>query len=76
LKSQEKQMDSYISRLETIVNEHDIATEIRFKIKDVIDVRKNRWNPRHEENNYPQTSDQIHKVAIRERPEQKREWNP
>lgn len=69
-------MDSYIGRLETIVNEHDISTELRFMIKDVIDLRNNQWNPRLEEKNCLKTSDQIHKEAIRERQQQEREWNP
>jgi len=59
-------MNSYFDRLETIVGNRKVSNRIRFKIQDVIDLRKNQWKPRHEESNHQKP------ITIRERGEQER----
>jgi hypothetical protein len=40
-------VDSYFKTLNAIVNERKVSNRIRFKIQDVVDLRKNGWeNPR------------------------------
>ena len=51
-------MDLYFTLLEIIVNNLEISNRIRFMIQDVIDLRKNQWNPCRKENN-PKTFTQI-----------------
>lgn len=67
-------MNQYFSVLDGIVQKRKVSNRIRFMIQDVVDLRKNNWKPRREDNN-PKTIDQIHKDAIREREEQERELN-
>lgn len=42
-------MDYYFIQLDTIATNCKISNRTRFKIQDVIDLRKNQWKPRHEE---------------------------
>ena len=63
--SRQKVMDPFFSSLEAIVNSK-VSNRVRFMIQDVIDLRKNKWEPRREENK-PKTIDQIRQNAIRER---------
>lgn len=41
-------------------------------LRDVVDLRKNSWVPRREENYNPKTIDQIHKEAQMERSQEQR----
>jgi len=41
-------MDYYFIQLDTIATNCKISNRTRFKIQDVIDLRKNQWKPRHE----------------------------
>jgi len=59
-------MDPFFSSLGAIVNNRKISNRTRFMIQDVIDLRKNKWEPRRDENK-PKTIEQIHKDVIRER---------
>ncbi|XP_076365221.1 eukaryotic translation initiation factor 4 gamma 3-like isoform X2 [Tachypleus tridentatus] len=64
-----QQMDSYFKNMENIVKKRLTSSRIRFMLQDVIDLRKNNWVPRRDENN-PKTIDQIHKEAKMEAQEQ------
>jgi translation initiation factor 4G len=59
-------MNSYFSQLEAIVKQKKTSNRIRFMIQNVMDLRRNQWKPRCEDNN-PKTIEQIHKDAERER---------
>ena len=41
-------------------------------LRDVVELRDNKWIPRREENYNPKTIDQIHKEAEMEKKEEKR----
>ncbi|XP_013777285.1 eukaryotic translation initiation factor 4 gamma 3-like [Limulus polyphemus] len=64
-----QQMDNYFKTMENIVKKRLTSSRIRFMLQDVIDLRKNNWVPRRDENN-PKTIDQIHKEAKMEAQEQ------
>jgi translation initiation factor 4G len=65
-------MNGYFSQLDGIVRQRKTSNRIRFMIQDVMDLRRNQWKPRREDNN-PKTIEQIHKDAERERTEQEQE---
>lgn len=44
-------------------------------LRDVVDLRKNKWVPRREENYNPKTIDQIHKEAQMQRSQEQRNSN-
>lgn len=67
-------MNGYFSQLDGIINKRKVSNRIRFMILDVVDLRRNNWKPRREDNN-PKTIDQIHKDVAKEREEQERELN-
>ncbi len=65
-------MNGYFSQLDAIVNNRKTSNRIRFMIQDVMDLRRNAWKPRREDNN-PKTIEQIHKDAERERDQQEKD---
>lgn len=67
-------MNGYFSQLDTIISKRKVSNRIRFMIQDVMDLRRNNWKPRREDNN-PKTIDEIHKDVKKEREEQERELN-
>ena len=58
-------MDQYFGEMQKIVDRRLTSSRVRFMLQDVIDLKKNNWIPRRDENN-PKTIDQIHKEAERE----------
>lgn len=60
-------MTEYFTILQNIVNKQTIrvSSRIRFMIQDLIDMRKNKWKPRRNENK-PKTIDQIQKEVTRD----------
>lgn len=57
-------MDQYFSRMEKYANGNELPLRIKFKIQDVLDLRRNKWVPRtvqHEQN--PKTLGQIREEA-------------
>ncbi|KFM57183.1 Eukaryotic translation initiation factor 4 gamma 3, partial [Stegodyphus mimosarum] len=62
-------MDGYFAEMQRIVDKRLTSSRVRFMLQDVIDLKKNNWIPRRDENN-PKTIDQIHKEAEREAREQ------
>ncbi|XP_071034158.1 eukaryotic translation initiation factor 4 gamma 1 isoform X2 [Parasteatoda tepidariorum] len=67
--SRESMMDGYFTQMQNIVDKRLTGFRVRFVLQDVIDLKRNGWVPRREENN-PKTIDQIHKEAEREAREQ------
>ncbi|XP_055935890.1 eukaryotic translation initiation factor 4 gamma 3-like isoform X2 [Argiope bruennichi] len=67
--SRDNQMDMYFAQMKLIVDKRLTSSRVRFMLQDVIDLKKNNWVPRRDENN-PKTIDQIHKEAEREAREQ------
>lgn len=58
-------MDQYFGQMQKIVDRRLTSSRVRFMLQDVIDLKKDNWVPRRDENN-PKTIDQIHKEAERE----------
>ncbi|XP_053716583.1 eukaryotic translation initiation factor 4 gamma 3-like [Synchiropus splendidus] len=52
-------MDSYFKTISRIVKEKKTSARIRFMLQDVVDLRKNKWVPRREDQG-PRTIDQLH----------------
>ena len=69
-----EKMNSYFSSLDSIVQKRKVSNRIRFMIQDVIDLRRSQWKPRRGDNK-PQTIEQVHQDALREREQQERELN-
>jgi len=59
------QVDSYFTRLEKIRDGKKVSSRVKFMIQDVLDLRKNYWVPRRDDNN-PKTIEEIHKEAQQE----------
>lgn len=55
-------MDQYFSRMEKYANGNELPLRIKFKIQDVLDLRKNKWVPRTLDQN-PRTLVQIRNEA-------------
>ena len=72
--SSRETMNSYFGTLDSIVQKRKVSNRIRFMIQDVVDLRKCQWKPRREDNK-PQTIEQVHQDALREREQQERELN-
>nr|XP_042911418.1 eukaryotic translation initiation factor 4 gamma 1-like [Parasteatoda tepidariorum] len=62
-------MEGYFTQMQEIVDKSLTGSRVRFMLQDVIDLKKNEWIPRRDENN-PKTTDQIHKEAECEAPGQ------
>lgn len=63
-------MDQYFSQMKKIVSEKKTSSRVRFMLQDVMELRENKWVPRHAENN-PKTIEQIHAEAAQEEKEKK-----
>lgn len=64
-KTRESSMDVYFVNMQKIVDKRLTSSRVRFMLQDVVDLKKNNWVPRRDENN-PKTIDQIHKEAEKE----------
>ncbi|CAH2219039.1 eukaryotic translation initiation factor 4 gamma 1 isoform X3 [Pelobates cultripes] len=58
-------MDSYINKINIFIKSKTTSSRIRFLVQDVLDLRRNKWVPRHKPEG-PKTIDQIHKEAEQE----------
>ena len=56
-------MEQYFDEINKIILGKKTSLKVSFMLRDVVDLRKNKWVPRHEENFNPKTIDQIHKEA-------------
>jgi translation initiation factor 4G len=63
-------VDSYFIRMEQVSNNQHFASQMRFMVGKVLDLRANKWIPRHEEMK-PKTINEIHSET-----EQKLGLNP
>lgn len=58
-------VDTYFQQLDKIVNNRKTSARVRFMIQDVVELRRDNWTPRREDNN-PKTIEQIHREAQHE----------
>ncbi|CAB4007797.1 eukaryotic translation initiation factor 4 gamma 3-like isoform X3, partial [Paramuricea clavata] len=56
-------MEQYFDQINRIIAAKKISSRVIFKLRDVIELRQNKWLSRREENFYPKTIDRIHKEA-------------
>ncbi|ELU17393.1 hypothetical protein CAPTEDRAFT_19755 [Capitella teleta] len=68
VKNGTKLFDQYFQRIETIVNNRQFSSRVRFMLQDVIDLRKNKWIPRREDKG-PKMISEVHDEAEREKQE-------
>ena len=61
-------MDQYFTRIQKIITEKKTVSRVCFMLRDVVDLRNNRWVPRRDES-APKTIHQIHKEAHEEKME-------
>ena len=58
-------IDGYFKKLAQLSDDKKISARIRFMIQDVIDLRRDKWIPRRDDN-APKTMDQLHKEIEKE----------
>jgi len=63
-----QKIDQYFKEMDKIVKSKKASSRVRFMILDVMELRKNIWVPRRDDN-APKTIDQIHKDAKKEEEE-------
>ncbi|KAK7084911.1 Eukaryotic translation initiation factor 4 gamma [Halocaridina rubra] len=68
-KPKEEELDKHFHTMLKIVTERLTSSRVRFLMMDVIDLRKNNWVPRREDNK-PKTKAQVHEEVKREEYEQ------
>ena len=56
-------MEQYFDQINRIIIAKKISMRVIFKLRDVVELRQNKWVPRREEDYTPKTIDQIHKQA-------------
>jgi len=59
------ELDRHFKRMDSYVKEKKTNSRVRFLMMDVIDLRRNGWTPRREDNN-PKTKAQVHEDAKKE----------
>jgi len=59
-------MDVYFERLKISSNNTNLSSRVRFMLKDVIDLRRNRWQVRRKVDG-PKKIEAVHKDAVQER---------
>ena len=59
-------MDAYFGEMQNIIDAKNTSSRVRFMLQDLLDLRRNKWNPRREEAG-PKTIGQIHQEAEREK---------
>ncbi|XP_004514194.1 eukaryotic translation initiation factor 4G-like isoform X2 [Cicer arietinum] len=59
-------MDVYFERLKILSNNMNLSSRLRFMLKDVIDLRKNRWQQRRKIDG-PKKIEEVHRDAVQER---------
>lgn len=62
-------MDAYFDIMAKLSNNMKLSSRVRFMLKDVIDLRKNRWQQRRKVEG-PKKIDEVHRDAAQERQEQ------
>jgi len=64
-------VDKYFVKVESLSVNKAISPRIRFKLKDVIDLRKNEWIPKRP-NVVPKTIEEVHRDAVLEKLDKER----
>ncbi|XP_045792328.1 eukaryotic translation initiation factor 4G-like isoform X3 [Trifolium pratense] len=59
-------MDVYFERLRVLSNNMNLSSRVRFMLKDVIDLRRNRWQQRRKVDG-PKKIEEVHRDAVQER---------
>ncbi|KEH17961.1 eukaryotic translation initiation factor 4G-like protein [Medicago truncatula] len=59
-------MDVYFERLKILSNNMNLSSRVRFMLKDVIDLRRNRWQVRRKVDG-PKKIEEVHRDAVQER---------
>jgi len=61
-----KHMNVYFERLKLLSNNMNLSSRVRFMLKDVIDLRRNRWQVRRKVDG-PKKIEKVHRDALQER---------
>ena len=64
-------IDDYFQQIKNIIISKKVSTRVVCLLRDVVELRENKWIPRREEIYNPKTIDQIHKEAEIEKEEEK-----
>ncbi|KAK7293248.1 hypothetical protein RJT34_16111 [Clitoria ternatea] len=59
-------MDAYFERMKLLSNNMNLSSRVRFMLKDVIDLRKNKWQQRRKVEG-PKKIEEVHRDATQER---------
>ncbi|CAB4035115.1 eukaryotic translation initiation factor 4 gamma 3-like isoform X3 [Paramuricea clavata] len=59
----ESRIEQYFDQINRIIIAKKISLRVIFKLRDVVELRQNKWVPRREEDCTPKTIHQIHKEA-------------
>ncbi|KAJ1415457.1 Serine aminopeptidase, S33 [Sesbania bispinosa] len=59
-------MDAYFERMKLLSNNMNLSSRVRFMLKDVIDLRKNKWQQRRKVEG-PKKIEEVHRDAAQER---------
>ena len=65
-------MEQYFEQIGKIIAAKKISLTVIFMLRDLVELRDNKWVPRREDNYNPKTIDQIHKEAQMEKMQKQR----
>ena len=65
-------MEQYFEKIGKIIAAKKISSRVIFMLRDLVELRDNKWVPRREDNYNPKTIDQIHKEARMEKMQKQR----
>ena len=65
-------MEQYFEQIGKIIAAKKISLRVIFVLRDVVELRDNKWVPRREDSYNPKTIDQIHKEARMEKMQKQR----
>ena len=65
-------IEQYCDKINKIISAKKVSWRVIFMLRDVVDLRDNKWVPRREEHVNPKTIDQIHKEAEMEKQQEQK----
>ena len=65
-------IEQYFEQIGKIITAKKILSRVIFMLRDVVELRDNKWVPRREEHYNPKTIEQIHKEAQMEKMQEQR----
>ena len=65
-------IEQYFEQIGKIIAAKKISLRVTFMLRDVVELRDNKWVPRREDHYNPKTIDQIHKEAQMEKMQEQR----